>query len=241
MKKIIKRILNFIATQPKLTLVRKLFAKIIIYLVSFSKNGVVLFHNDPARSQIFKIIKAVKKETELLLTDNEAYQIYMAVVRTQKIAGDIAEVGVYQGGSAKLICMAKGDRMLHLFDTFNGLPATGPLDNRYQEGQFKASINQVKNYLKIYDNVYIYQGFFPNTAESVKDKQFSLVNLDVDIYSSTMACLKFFYQRMTKGGVIISHDYINVSGVRTAFDEFFSDKPEPLIELSGSQCLIVKI
>ena len=34
----------------------------------------------------------------------------------------MAEVGVYQGVSAKLICEAKGDKELHLFDTFEGLP-----------------------------------------------------------------------------------------------------------------------
>ena len=34
----------------------------------------------------------------------------------------MAEVGVYQGVSAKLICEAKGDKELHVFDTFEGLP-----------------------------------------------------------------------------------------------------------------------
>jgi len=35
---------------------------------------------------------------------NEAYQIFMAVKNTRKIKGDIAEVGVYRGGSARIIC-----------------------------------------------------------------------------------------------------------------------------------------
>jgi hypothetical protein len=49
---------------------------------------------------------------------------------------------------------------------------------------------------------------------------------------------------MHKGGVIMSHDYmdyINVPGVRKAVDEFFEGKQETIIELSGSQCLIVKL
>lgn len=45
---------------------------------------------------------------------------------------------------------------------------------------------------------------------------------------------------MTKGGVIISHDYPSAAGVKKAFDEFFKDKPEPIIQISGSQCLVVK-
>ena len=32
-----------------------------------------------------------------------------------------------------------------------------------------------------------------------------------------------------------------VKEYRQAFDEFFKDKPEAIIELSGSQCLVVKV
>ena len=42
----------------------------------------------------------------------------MAVKATRKLSGDIAEVGVYRGGSAMIICEAKGNKKLHLFDTF---------------------------------------------------------------------------------------------------------------------------
>ena len=46
---------------------------------------------------------------------------------------------------------------------------------------------------------------------------------------------------MNKGGVIMSHDYMEFTGVRKAFDEFFEDKEEVIIELSGTQCLILKL
>ncbi len=166
----------------------------------------------------------------------------MAVKRTEKVKGDIAEVGVYKGGSAKLICEAKGNKTLHLFDTFEGTPKVDEIDTpQFYKGQYAALLEDVKNYLKKYKNVYFYKGLFPATAEPVKDKKFSFVNLDVDTYRSTLDCLKFFYSRMNKGGIIISHDYISAPGVRKAFDEFFKDKPEPIIEMSGSQCLIVKV
>ncbi|MFH1326435.1 MAG: hypothetical protein ABIH48_03120 [Candidatus Falkowbacteria bacterium] len=47
-----------------------------------------------------------------------------------------------------------------------------------------------------------------------------------------------------KGGVIISHDYSRpaTKGVKKAFDEFFKDKSEIIIEpFISSQCLIVKV
>lgn len=96
------------------------------------------------------------------------------------------------------------------------------------------------DYLKEYSNVHFYKGIFPFTAKLVEGKVFSLVNLDVDLYESTLSCLNFFYPRMSKGGVVILHDYTVYQGVRKAVDEFFDDKQETIIELYGSQCLIVK-
>jgi hypothetical protein len=46
---------------------------------------------------------------------------------------------------------------------------------------------------------------------------------------------------MTLRGIIISHYPITASGVRKAFDEFFFEKAEPVIETAGSQCLVVKV
>jgi hypothetical protein len=195
------------------------------------------------RKEFSRVLKKIRSETELLLEDIEAYHVFMAVRQTRKISGDIAEVGVYRGGSAKIICAAKGDRPLHLFDTFEGLPRVGETDMvwPFYEGKFAASYDEVNDYLSVHEKVFIYKGLFPATAGPVADRKFSLVNLDVDTYDSTRDCLVFFYTRMSRGGIILSHDYITAPGVRRAFDEFFSDKPEPVIETAGSQCLVVKV
>ena len=46
---------------------------------------------------------------------------------------------------------------------------------------------------------------------------------------------------MSRGGIIISHDYNTALGVKKAVDIFLKDKPEPLMEMTGSQCLLVKL
>jgi hypothetical protein len=195
------------------------------------------------RKQFAKNLKQIRKDTELLLEDIEAYHIYMAVKTTRKVPGDIAEVGVYRGGSAKIICSVKGDKALHLFDTFEGLPKVDDIDMvwPFYEGKFAASYDSVRDYLKEDHNVHFYKGIFPATSDPVKDKKFSLVNLDVDCYESTKHCLEFFYSRMSRGGIIISHDYITAPGVKKAFDDFFDGKIEPVLETAGSQCLVVKV
>jgi O-methyltransferase len=151
-------------------------------------------------------------------------------------------VGVFQGGSAKLICESKGDRSLHLFDTFEGLPEPEACDEgRFHGGQYRGGADAVREYLKNYRDVSICAGYFPDTAGPLRERVFSLVHLDVDLYRSTLDCLEFFYPRMLQGGIIISHDYNNATGVRRAFAEFFAGKPEPILEVALSQALVVKV
>ena len=206
-------------------------------------NGALVFYNEPYRRKSIDLIKQIKKDNKIAQRFNECYQVYMLAKASNKIDGDIAEVGVFMGGSAKLICEAKINKSLHLFDTFEGLPELSEVDNNilFKKGAMNVNFDDVKNYLKEYPDVYFYKGLFPDTANPVKDIKFSFVNIDVDIYSSTVSCLNFFYERMNKGGIILSHDYNDLESVKKAIDEFFNDKPETVIELSGSHCMIIKL
>jgi len=121
MNKLAKKIIRWLASTRILASPRRVIGEIIVYAIE-SKQEVTTFHNDQERTKVFNLIKEIKKENEMLLNENEAYQIYISVKRTEKIKGDIAEVGVYKGGSAKLICESKGKKNLYLFDTFEGLP-----------------------------------------------------------------------------------------------------------------------
>jgi hypothetical protein len=220
----------------------KRIARLALARLLWRTNRTVISYTDPERAAVIHLIKRVYGEKPLMLRHSEAYQLFMAVRSTGKVAGDLAEVGTFQGASAKLICEAKGDKTLHLFDTFDGLPGLSPLDDsgQFYAGQFKAALDDVRRYLQAYPNVHFYKGLFPATADPISGRRFAFVNLDVDLYDSTLASLEFFYGRMTRGGIIMSHDYINSPGVRKAFDEFFSSRPEPVIEMSGTQCLVVK-
>jgi hypothetical protein len=175
----------------------------------------------------------------------EMYNIYKLVQQAQRIDGEMAEVGVYKGGSARIICAKKRDKGLHLFDTFAGMPEVNSQIDQHKKGDFAdTSLENVKKYLGKFNRVYYYPGLFPDTGQKLAKSmvKFCFVNLDVDLYESTLNSLKFFYPKMNQGGFILSHDYLTIScpGVTKAYDEFFIDKPEPIIELWDSQCLIIK-
>ena len=241
MKKKLKSFINWLDKIGFLSYFWRFSGNGIKYIIDHL-NGSITFYNTDERAKVMVLIQRIKSENKMLLENNEAYQLYMAVKNTHKIDGCIAEVGSYLGGSAKLICEAKGEKELHLFDTFEGLPPLTEWDNsnQFKEGYFKSSFDFVKKYLNNYSNVYLYKGIFPKTSKPIEEKQFSFVHLDVDLHEATLASIEFFYPRMVKGGVLISHDY-DETGVSKAFNDYFFDKPESIIEISGCQCLVVKL
>ena len=190
-------------------------------------------------------LKYATRNVKVLMSLREMFNIYNLAGKVGHLEGDMAEVGVFQGGSSIIISLAKGDKPLHLFDTFEGLPEPDKqYDNQMKEGDMhNTSLDMVKKNLEPYENVFFYKGFFPDTASPIEDKKFCFVNNDTDIHGSTKSFLEFFYPRMVKGGIVLTHDYNDsrTPGVKKAYDEFFSDKPEFINEIWDTQAYVVKI
>jgi hypothetical protein len=182
------------------------------------------------------------REGRTNLSIREAYNIHFYLSCALPLGGNIAELGVYKGGGAKLIGGFKSDLPLHLFDTFEGMPATNSVDDLHKEDDFSdIALENVQSYLKNYSKCYFHKGFFPDTTQNLPENiEFCFVHLDVNIYESTLAGLKYFYPRLKEGGVIISHDFNSIScpGVRKAFDEYFINKNEEVIHLWDTQCMV---
>lgn len=173
---------------------------------------------------------------------DEGYTLYSSVKAVSDLPGSIAEVGVYQGSSAKLIAENKKNKKFHLFDTFEGLPEISSNDDVKSGWLSNTSIDSVKKYLSKYENLFFYKGIFPETTKNLTSEKFSFVHLDTDLYKSTLDSLEFFWPKMVDGGRIISHDYnsSNLDGVKKAFREFFSDIPEKIIEIADTQVMVIK-
>ncbi len=192
-------------------------------------------------AETINLIKKVRKESHLLVTAGEAFLVYSLAQAQRDCPGDMAEVGVYRGGTAKLICEAKGPVPLHLFDTFQGLPRPDERDECFfQPGWYAGRLEFVRDYLKSYKDVFFYPGLFPDTAAPVADKTFSFVHLDVDLYQGTTSCLEFFYPRVERGGIMLVHDY-QLPGVKKAVTDFFASRPDRAVELCNTQYMVVKL
>jgi hypothetical protein len=173
------------------------------------------------------------------------YNIWQFARQASSVPGDIAEVGVYRAGTARMMArIFPKEKCLHLFDTFEGMPTVHREHDRHHAGDFSdAPLAMVKDYLKDFDNIRLHQGFFPDTAGPVMDKRFCFAHIDGDIYQTTKDSCAFFYGRMSPGGIMVFHDYEIQScpGVKIALDEFFADKPERVLYLPTNQAFVVKL
>src|SRR5665647_1277936 len=95
-----------------------------------ANDGIFLFYDDPTDEKKRRALRLARRARELGsgLLDVEACQLFALAEAAAKIEGDMAEVGTYKGGSAKIICEVKGNTPLHLFDTFEGLPDVEEID-----------------------------------------------------------------------------------------------------------------
>jgi len=185
-------------------------------------------------------LHACRREADSLQSGDEAFILHELAAAQARLGGAFAEFGVYRGCSARLIAEVKGDTPLHLFDTFSGLPDPDSHESRvFHTGQFHGSLPGVRKVLAGYQNVYFHKGIFPQSTQGLDDLRFSFVHLDVDLKDSTLAGLEYFYPRMVPGGVIVTHDYSVIEGVAEAFEEFFRNRPEKVIELPTTQAMVI--
>ena len=211
--------------------------------VVFARIGMMLgkyWDSERRRDRLRSLLK-IRSQRDMLLLPCEACQIMSLVDAVKNVPGDMAELGVANGASAKMIAARAPDRILHLFDTFEGLPNPSENDSsRFKKGQYRFGLENVQEYLKE-GNFRFHKGFFPESANETSGARFAFVHLDADLYEPTKAGLEWFYPRLNRGGILICHDYDTSAGVNRAFEEFFADKPEPYFDLVGSQCMFVKM
>ena len=205
-------------------------------------NPMHLWEDDETFDALYQQVKSVS-----VCDVYRLFMLYQFVKQIRSLVGGVAEVGVYKGGSAKLILETLGEtkKIVHLFDTFEGFPATkvDPTKDWNVAGQSYASFEDVKAYLAAYENCRFYRGVFPDTAEPVVSKKFCFVHIDADLYQSVKDSCEFFYPRLVKGGIMVFDDYgfWAQKGAKMAVDEFLADKPEYPCYLRSGQCFIIKL
>lgn len=167
-----------------------------------------------------KNFSALEKEKMLFMND------IACDILEKKIKGNIAECGVWKGGSARLLSTIFKDKKVYLFDSFRGFIKDDILPNHYNKGSFSdTSLENVKEYLSDKTNCIFCPGWFPETISCIKEEneKFCFIHLDMDHYQSTIHALNFFWNKLSTNGAILFDDWKNhcCPGIEKAIEDFF--------------------
>ena len=164
--------------------------------------------------------------------------------KTINVPGDIVEVGVFKGLSLlrwatfRDISESSESRKIIGFDNFGSFPIYDDISKADKsfvkdfnnEAGDGLEIEEIKKILqnKDFSNYELIKGevsqTIPNYLNENPHLRISLLHLDVDIYKPTIIALKYFWERLSRNGILIIDDYNAVEGATSAIDNFLKDE-----------------
>jgi len=198
--------------------------------------------------------------TQMVSTDNllrrqRHYVLNYLIANVDLSTGDVCEAGCWRGLSSYQIASYINNQNVqaefHIFDSFAGLSDI-QLEDRYErerrstealKKQFACSIEEVKSNLKQFNFIKYYKGWIPDKFYLVKNKTFSFVHIDVDLYQPIFDSFNFFYPHLTQGGIMVFDDYgcLQFPGAKKAVDECLLKFDSPFfLPLPSGQAFLIK-
>jgi hypothetical protein len=166
--------------------------------------------------------------------------------------GNAIECGSYRGATALLIAvLAKVNRIeqvVHMLDTFQGIPETSRFDVSRHRGEFVALEDQVDviwqqaEQLGVHDRIEVHQGLFSESFARWEggNPRFAFGHIDANIYQGTIEACEFVIPRTSQGGLVVFDDYNGVCdlGARLAIDRYLAGQSLKPTPLAGSSAVV---
>lgn len=190
------------------------------------------------------------------------YLFAQALRRLKHIPGDAAEIGCFRGLSAYIACSILAENgappPFHIFDSFEGLSESVEGDeSEYLDRlvkqipvadadgrMFSCPESRVQANLQEFKFIQYYKGWVPNRFSEVADRKFRYVHVDTDLYEPTKESVKFFWPRISPGGIMVLDDFGTVffPGARKAVEEVLGDSRDAMIvEAPAGSAVVVKL
>ena len=144
------------------------------------------------------------------------------ILQTLNLKGPCAEIGVYHGGSAKVIKDERPNEDVYLFDTFTGIIGEYAEEN-WPNGDYACSEKDVRQ--NIGDDFIYIKGDICETKSQVKEFEFAFIHFDLDVPIPLENSLPFFFNLLKKGGIMLISNYDDAhKGGKKAIDNFIKGK-----------------
>jgi hypothetical protein len=138
--------------------------------------------------------------------ENQRELIEYSLLETE-IDGHYLEFGVFTGGTISFMAKRVGPRVIHGFDSFEGLPESWHGFNLGREAfSLKGKLPKVPA------NVHLHRGWFDQSLPPwLKENPgpVAFIHVDCDLYSSTKTIFGLLGDRMVPGTIILFDEYFN--------------------------------
>ncbi len=186
------------------------------------------------------------------------FHICQMLQLTRGVPGYTAEAGVFRGLSSFLIChylrreIGTFNGETHfMFDSFEGLSEPVEKDGefpakRFGEGAFtRTSMETARETLSDFSGVNIHKGWIPDVFDEVPEQKYRFVHVDVDVYEPTLASFRYFYPRLSTGGIMMCDDFgpwanNNWPGCIRAVNEFANETGMVYAILNTGNVMFIK-
>ncbi|HYM95411.1 MAG TPA: glycosyltransferase [Chitinophagaceae bacterium] len=181
------------------------------------------------------------------------HTVLWAAHHCKNIEGDFVECGTNKGGFARAIIeyvdFISINKIFYLLDTFEGLVENLLTDaeksvgkKQHFEGVYEDCYEQVKKTFSYFGNVKIVKGPVPDTLSEVKSDKIAFLSVDMNSLKPEVAALDYFWEKISKGGMIVLDDYAYVTCdlQYKAHNDWAEQKGIKILSLPTGQGLIVK-
>lgn len=150
-----------------------------------------------------------------------------------QIEGDYIEFGIFTGSSFKHTIRTENKvnksniTKFYGLDSFEGFP-----DNDhpfFQDVNFKSSYKRAKKIEdKFKDKAFVFKGYFKDSlrreSELMNIKKLKFVNIDCDLYLSSIEPMDFIIPHLSKGAYIMIDDFTNIDPEGNSIRDLFYKK-----------------
>jgi len=150
-----------------------------------------------------------------------------AAIKHISVDGDWAEFGVFTGSTLRFLSERAENRIIHGFDSFEGLPENWGNIAGMTKGTFALTKEQV-GAIQWPANASIHKGWFKDTVPEFAKTAgpLAFVHIDSDVYSSASTVLTGLKGNIVKGTVLVFDEYFGWNGWEQgealAFEEFLA-------------------
>ena len=187
---------------------------------------------------------------------------YEASKMAMNVPGEIVECGVFKGtsftrfGLFRQLLGTQSSARLIAFDVFSDeYPNTAYEEDQAQRTAWieaagsssisTAQLTDVLNRLEVANFELVAGDVCETVPEYVKDHpelKISLLNVDIDFVEPTRCVLEHFYDRVSRGGVVLLDNYGAFYGDTKGIDDFFRDRNVSIrrFPFANRPCYIIK-